>query len=72
MTGEHADVGNRVDFHLERLCDDGCFAVRGYISTLEQGGAPPGCELLESRERALLLDELQAIMAVYEGPCEIP
>ncbi len=57
----------KVDHCVEALCRHGCRAVRGYIAALQTGQELPEASRLDAQERILLQQELQAIMAVYEG-----
>lgn len=59
----------QVEACVEALCQQGCQAVRGIIADLEAGRAVPHTEALNAAERASVLAELQAIMAVYDGTC---
>lgn len=60
---------NRVDQCVEALCIKGCKAVWGDITALETGQDLPETLSLTRDERLLVLDELKAIMSVYEGSC---
>jgi len=60
-----------VEHCIELLCHKGCRQVWREIETLEQGE-----DLLEARglnreERAFVLTELKAVMAVYGDRCSI-
>lgn len=64
-------VSDRIEARVEAVCQKGCRQVRRDIETLHQGG-----EIAESRgiprgERALLLAELEDIMAVYGDTCPL-
>ncbi|WJW76004.1 hypothetical protein QVG61_02625 [Thiohalobacter sp. IOR34] len=61
----------RVDSAVERLCADGCQAVREYILALQERRSLAVFEGLDGAERELLLRELQAIMAVYGDCCRL-
>lgn len=50
---------------VEALCQNGCEAVRATIAALEQGLPAVGTEGLTEAERAAVLRELKAVMAVY-------
>ena len=52
---------------IEVLCNQGCDAVRGYITDLEQGRNIPQSEKLSHNEKSMLLRELKTIMAVYDA-----
>ncbi len=66
MIKQHSD---RVDLCLENLCAAGCQSVRIYIDHLEKGETVEGVENLTQRERLEVLQELKAVMAVYEEDC---
>lgn len=59
----------KVEAAVEALCQYGCVAVRGIIDDLEAGREVAGTAGLSAAERAAVLAELQAIMAVYDGTC---
>jgi hypothetical protein len=61
----------RIDSRVESLCQKGCRQVRQCIARLEQGGELPETGGLTPDERARLLAELKAIMAVYGDTCRI-
>jgi hypothetical protein len=52
---------------LDRICADGCQAVRACIRQLEKGETPVSTAALSVEERRLLLVELKSIMAVYDA-----
>ena len=56
----------RVTECVEGLCRKGCTEVRGIIDALESKQAIPETEHLTEEERAIVLGELKAIMAVYD------
>lgn len=58
-----------VEEAVERLCHKGCKAVWCDIESLEQGQALAETQNLTPEERALVLEEIKHIMAVYEGSC---
>jgi hypothetical protein len=60
-----------LETRLEAICEKGCRRVWGDIATLEQGGDLPETEDLTPAERAWLLEELKAVMAVYGGRCSV-
>lgn len=51
---------------VESLCKDGCIAVNAYITSIENGEAPPVMQDLTVAESKLVLRELKSIMAVYD------
>lgn len=59
----------RVEVTVECLCNQGCKAVWKHIAALERGESIPGTEGLAPGEVRQVLDELRAVMAVYEGSC---
>lgn len=61
-------VSGRVDEAVVRICELGCARVREIIRALAQGEDVPEAAHLCAEERAALLAELQAIMAVYDRP----
>lgn len=62
-----------LDVFLTQICELGCTRVTEIIVILEQGKSTPETMYLPDAERAWVLDELKAIMAVYNGkkggPC---
>jgi len=60
------ELSPRLQACIEQLCHSGCNSVRDSIRLLEQGGRPPGTRALSTAERAQVLQELKAIMAVYD------
>lgn len=54
-----------VDEAVEVLCHKGSRDVPQYILDLEQGNPLPEIAALDSRERALVLQELKAVMSLY-------
>ena len=61
---------SEVNSAIERLCREGCKAVREHIATLENGEDHPDFGHLNREQRTLLLAELKAIMAGY-GDCRV-
>ena len=60
----------RVETCVESLCHKGCKSVWGDIEALERGAELPETRYLTRHERAAVLSELKAIMAVYnQGSC---
>lgn len=58
---------------LTQICELGCTRVSEIIATLEQGHRAPETDGLPAAERAQVLTELKAIMAIYDthkGGCE--
>ncbi len=56
---------------IELLCHKGCRQVWREIEALEQGEDLPEARGLNTEERALVLTELKAVMAVYKDRCSI-
>lgn len=54
-----------IDQRITQICELGCTRVTEIIAVLAQGQKTPETEDLPDAERALVLVELQAIMAVY-------
>lgn len=52
---------------IDALCQCGCDAVRATIAALESGIVVPQVEVLSEAERTTVLDELKAVMAVYDA-----
>ena len=51
---------------VDALCQCGCDAVRATIKAMESGAGVPQLETLDHEERQVVLDELKAVMAVYD------
>lgn len=54
---------------VERLCHKGCRAVWSDIDALTSGQSLPETEGLSKIEIQAVVNELKAVMAVYEGTC---
>ena len=52
---------------VELVCEKGCVAVTATIQMLETAISVPEAATLNEMELVSLLQELKAIMAVYEG-----
>ena len=52
---------------VDALCQCGCDAVRATIEAMESGAEVPQVETLNKEEREVVLDELKAVMAVYDA-----
>ncbi|MEN8170498.1 MAG: hypothetical protein ABFS08_09770 [Pseudomonadota bacterium] len=52
---------------VDALCQCGCDAVRATIEAMELGADVPQLQTLGSEEREVVLDELKAVMAVYDS-----
>lgn len=55
------------EFVIEELCMQGCQAVRRAVAALEQGGDVALTQGLDHVDRACVLHELRAVMAVYDN-----
>lgn len=62
---------SKIDQCVESLCLNGCAAVRATISALESGCEISQTEGMNNEERKAVLNELKAIMDVYDRPCPI-
>jgi hypothetical protein len=60
-----------LESRLEAICQRGCRETRAAITQLEQGGELTETADLMPRDRARLLAELKAIMAVYGDRCRV-
>lgn len=63
---------NLVEEHVTQICELGCARVSEVIAILEQGKIAPETDSLPDAERTQVLNELKAIMAVYntrKGGC---
>ncbi len=61
-----------IDQRITQICELGCTRVTEIIVVLEQGQSTPETADLRPTDQALVLKELQAIMAVYntrKGGC---
>ena len=58
-----------VDQYVELLCEQGCMKVAGYIEALQHNQTVPELDGLTPVERMAVLDELVAVMSVYQGKC---
>jgi hypothetical protein len=57
---------NKVNQCVEALCKCGCEAVRATITSMEMGLKLEQTRDLDEQEAETVLDELKAIMAVYD------
>jgi len=55
-----------VERAIDKICAQGCELVSAYIMALKKSESRPEYARLDKAQRAALLFELQAIMAVYE------
>lgn len=58
-----------IEDRVESICARGCQQVHADIAQLEDGGELPETEGLSEPDRALVLAELKAVMAVYGDRC---
>ena len=63
------NTNGNVEQCVELLCQKGCRAVWEDIALLENGGQLPETAGLKLSERKRVLNELKAVMAVYDGKC---
>ncbi|MGD2138398.1 MAG: hypothetical protein PVJ66_07555 [Gammaproteobacteria bacterium] len=64
-------TGNKkVNQCIAVLCERGCSEVYACIEALRSGGTVTEAAMLDEQERRVLLEELESIMAAYEGGCE--
>lgn len=54
---------------VEKLCQKGCRAVWSDIDALEAGESLPETVALSASEVDAVIQELKAVMSVYEGTC---
>ena len=59
----------RVDACVEAICRKGCRAVREAIELLDRGCVVTETANLSKQEIGRVLEEIRAVMAVYERPC---
>lgn len=62
---------HRINIIVEALCERGCLEVNSIIERLSAGDAVEGTTDLSDEERRQVLLELEAIMAVYDKPCDL-
>ena len=60
----------KIDECVEALCHQGCSMVYRYISALQQDEEFPEVAALSSEERRSVLEQLVAIMDIYDGSCD--
>ena len=61
-------TANHINQRIEAMCQHGCQAVRSYIQAMESGLSLTQLEDITPQQRIQILDELKAIMAVYDRP----
>lgn len=64
------DRQTRVERCVEALCQDGCRKVTDYIGLLKTGVVFREVAMLSTAERQAVLEELESVMSVYNGPCD--
>ena len=65
------DAGQDLHDALEATCRRGCRYVLGAIAALERGEVPAELAGLDPAQRQRALDELRAVMAVYDRECSL-
>ena len=65
-----SQVINTVEACVDAVCEQGCKHVNACIRALQNGEEFPEVAGMPEGERQLLLQELVAIMAVYDSACE--
>ena len=61
---------NTVEMCVDTLCEQGCSRVNASISALQNGEDFPEIAGLSAADRQVVLQQLVAIMAVYDGSCD--
>ena len=61
---------DKVELCIEALCLQGCTKVFAKIEALKKGQEIRETVSLNESERQSVLNELEAIMAVYDGVCD--
>jgi len=54
---------------IEAICQAGCLAVRAVIESLEGGQVIPQTEGMSAEQVNRVLNELKAVMSVYDERC---
>lgn len=62
---------HRIHIIVETLCERGCQEVNGIIERLSVGEPVDETQHLSREELDQVRRELQAIMAVYDKPCDL-
>lgn len=55
---------------VDSLCEQGCGRVNSFIDALQNGEDFPEVAGMSEAERQEVLQQLVAIMAVYDGSCD--
>ena len=61
----------KVEQCVESLCQNGCAAVNATITAMQKDLNNISLPGLQKDDKKMVLKELQDIMSVYDGPCEI-
>ena len=61
----------KVEQCVESLCQNGCAAVNATITAMQKDLDNVSLPGLQKDDKKMVLKELQDIMSVYDGPCEI-
>jgi hypothetical protein len=61
----------KVELCVESLCQNGCAAVNATITAMQKDLDNISLPGLQMDDKKMVLKELQDIMSVYDGPCEI-
>ena len=61
----------KVEQCVESLCQNGCAAVNATITAMQKDLDNISLPGLQKEDKKMVLKELQDIMSVYDGPCEI-
>ena len=64
-------MGDKTRNCIESLCHKGCDSVREAIRLLQVGDDVAETRTLDETQRAVVLKELQAIMAVYDKRSDV-
>ncbi len=54
---------------IEAICQSGCLTVRAVIESLEGGQVIPQTDGMSPEQVDLVLNELKAVMSVYDERC---
>lgn len=61
----------KIEQCVESLCQSGCAAVRATITAIEAGAEISQISGMSDEEKLYVLEELKAIMSVYDRPCAL-
>lgn len=64
---------SRIEDTVENICQRGCRYVNQLLADPDRQAACNDLDCLDPRERGLVLEELRAVMAVYQttGSCDL-